>query len=421
MNPQSSGTYLLLGQLYQDTGKISKAEAAFRKAIALTMDPASNGYEVEQAHFWLGRLLIQNGSSAEGRRELDVSRNLLYLKEQQVVSRLSGSAILQIPLAKTHEASPQELAAEKGLEMQAAPVIASSYDNLGVNAAKAGDYDSASAYFEHAARWNPDLRGVDENWSRAAFAARHYDKAVEPLSRILTRIPANVDVRSMLGLSLCISGQYAKALEVLRPIEANLEANPQLTMAYAGSMAIAGDSSQGLARLKKLEEADPAVALVHYLIGEAYATQGDYAQSAAELRVVLSLEPSNAEAENALALADLALGQKEEALQLLSQLAASGSTDGEVFSRLAQAQIELGSANAAIDSLKAAIRLNPMDAAYHQALAEAYRKNAQPDEADREARQSETLQAQAESNRQSGSAAAESGNHTNHNSKKQSN
>jgi Tfp pilus assembly protein PilF len=59
-------------------------------------------------------------------------------------------------------------------------------------------------------------------------------------------------------------------------------------------------------------------------------------------------------------------------------------------------QLELASPQAAVGSLKTAIKLNPLVAAYHQELAEAYRKNAQPEEAEREDRQSESLKAQGE-------------------------
>jgi tetratricopeptide (TPR) repeat protein len=421
VSPQSAGTYLVLGQLYRETGRIPQAEAAFRKAIELTLDPASNGYEVEQAHFWLGRLLIQNGSPDEGRREMDISRNLLYLKELRVEARLSGSAILQIPLSKTHQASAQQFATEEEFEKQAAPVIASSYDNLGVNAANAGDFANASSYFQQAAQWNPSLRNVDRNWGRAAVAARKYSQAVEPLSRVLAQNPAETDIRSMLGLSLCMTRDYAKALEVLQPIEENLGANPQLAMAYAGAMAMAGDASQGLARLKSLEEAAPGAAMVHYLTGEAYASKQHYTQAAAELQVALSLEPSNVNVENALALADVALGKKADALQLLSQVAKSGSADGETYRRLAKLQIELGSTGDAIGSLQSAVRLNPMDAACHAELAEAYRQNAQPEEAEREARRSQMLQAESGSARQSGSSKAESGSPSGDAAKTQSN
>jgi tetratricopeptide (TPR) repeat protein len=412
LNPQSAGTYLILGQLFRDIGKNPEAIAAFRKAIALTLDPSKNNYEVEQAHFWLGRLMIQSGSTAEGHHEMDISQNLLYQKEQLLESRQSGSAIPPAPLDKTHEADPGDLAAQKAFEKQTGPLIASSYDNLGVNAANAGEFANAAGYFAKAAQWNPGLGDIDKNWGRAAFAAREYAQAVGPLSRTLALHPDNADVRSMTGLSLYMIHDYTQTLRVLEPMEANLGANPLLTIAYAGSMAIAGDYSQGLARLNALEEAHPDAAILHCLLGEAYANQKLYDQSANELQIALKLDPSSAESKNALALTDVALGRKTEALQLLSELAEAGSTDGEVYYRLGRLQSELGSAKAAVGNLETAIRLDPMNAAYHQELADAYRRNAQPDDADREARQSATLQAQNEFNHPSGNSHSGSGSHS---------
>jgi tetratricopeptide (TPR) repeat protein len=400
-NKQSASPYLILGQVYKETGRIPEAEAVFRKAIALTLDPSKNGYEVEQAHFWLGRLLIQGGNPAEGRKELDISRNLLYLKEQQVQSRLGGSTD-QAPLEKTHEAAPGDLAAEKIFERQAGPPMASSYDNLGVNAANAGEFANASGYFEHAAEWNPALKDVDRNWGRAAFAARDYEQAVKPLSRVIALHSDDPHVRAMLGLSLCMIHDYAQALQVLRPIESKSEANPELAIAYAGSMAMTEDYNEGMARLKSLEQANPDVALVHALLGLVYASKEDYGQSADELRIALRLDPSSMNAREALARTDVALGEKTEALQLLSQIAETGSKDGGIYFRLAQLQIDAGSTRAAVENMETAIHLNPMDASYHQELAEAYRRNAQPEEAEREVQHWETLQAQSEFNQQSG-------------------
>jgi superkiller protein 3 len=392
-NQSDAGAYLVLGKLYKETGRFAEAKIAFRKSIVLTLDPSKNGYAVEQAYYWLGRLLMQGGSPVEGRKYLDVSRNLLYLKEQGVESRLAGNATLQAPLERTNAANPEDLSVQKAFEKQVGPLIASSFDNLGVNAANAGDYQDASSYFEQAAQWNPNLNGVDANWGRAAFFARDYSKAVGPLSRTIALHPADQHLRAMLGFSLCLVHEYAKAVPVFQLIESKLEANPELNIAYTGSMAMAGDSVGGLARLKSLEEANPGIPLVHSLLGEVYAANKNYAQAAEELRVSLRLDPSNAETKNKLALTDLALGDNAEAMQLFWELAESGSKDGEVYYRLARLQIDLGSPKVAIETLETAIELNPMNAAYHQELAEAYRKNAQPDEAERESRQSETLQA----------------------------
>jgi tetratricopeptide (TPR) repeat protein len=393
-NPQSAPTYLTLGQLYKEVGKAPEEERALRKSIALTLDPSTNNYEVEQAHYWLGRLLVERGDAAEGHKELDIARNLLYLKEQLVESRLSGSSLAQMSLEKTHAADPNKLAALKTFEKQSGPIIAGSYANLGANAANAGEFAHASSYFEQAANWNPALPGIDENWGRAAYAAREYVRAVGPLSRTLTLHPTDPRVRGMLGLSLCLVHDYTRAAQVLQPIAERVDAIPELTIAYTGSMAITSDSNQGLARLESLEQANPELPLAHYLLGQAYASKKQYSESADELRIALKLDPSSAEAKNALAVADLALGQQTDALQILSDLANSETQDGDVHYRLARLQIELGLAKDAVGNLETAIRLNPNVAAYHQELAEAYRKNAQPEEAEHEARQLETLQEQ---------------------------
>jgi tetratricopeptide (TPR) repeat protein len=391
LNQQSTATYLSLGQIYMETKKTADAEVSFRKAIALALDPSRNNYEVERAHFWLGRLLVQDGNTAEGRKELDASRDLLYLKEQKTQSRMGGDVLLLAPLEKTHEAEPGESAAEKTLEKQAGPVIASSYDNLGVNAANAGDFANASEFFAQAEHWNSALPGIDEYWSRAAFAANEYGKAVEPLGRMLELHPSDANVRVKLGLSLCTIHDYSQALHVLQPLAGSPDADRLIALASAGSMASTGDSTQALVQLKSLEQTGPDTALVHYMLGEVYAGTKQYAESADELRLALQLEPSSADTKNVLALTDLALGKKDEALQLLSELAESESDGGEIRYRLAKLQIELGSSQAAIDNLKTAIGFDPMNAAYHAELAEAYRKNAQPEDADRELRQSESL------------------------------
>jgi tetratricopeptide (TPR) repeat protein len=393
-NPASASTYLSLGELYKYVGRTPEAERALRKSIALTLDPSTNDYEVEQAHFWLGRLLMDSGNAAEGHKELDISRNLLFLKEQTVESRLAGNSLVQMSLETTHAADPNKLAALKTFERQSGPVIASGYANLGANAANAGEFANASSYFEQAAKWNPALPGIGENWGRAAFAAREYAKAVGPLTRTLALHPADAHVRGMLGLSLCLVHDYARTLQVLQPIEEKVNAIPELTIAYAGARAITSDSNEGLARLESLEQAHPELPLVHYLLGETHASRKQYSESAAELRIALKLDPSSAEAKNALVTADLALGGKADALQLLSDLAESETQDGGVHYRLAQLQIELGMAKDAIGNLETAIRLSPGNAAYHQELAEAYRQNAQPEEAEHEVRQLETLQEQ---------------------------
>jgi tetratricopeptide (TPR) repeat protein len=398
LNAKSVEVYLDLGTVYREKHEVPAAEAALRRAIAMAVNPSKNDYEIQQAHFWLGRLLIEDGQTAEGHKELDIARDQLYLRQQVLVSNMAGEESIELPAAKTHEAEAEDLAVLKSFEKNAGPIIASAYDNLGVHAATVGENAPASSYFEHAATWNPALLGIDSNWGRAAFAARKYGKAVGPLGRTLALHPTDEHIRGLLGLSLCLVRDYARAVQVFRPMEERAKMVPELSIAYVGSKAITSGSSEDLAQLKTLEEANENDALVHYLLGEAFSSKKQYSESADELKVALGLDPGSAEAKDALVKDYLALGQKTDAVELLSELAGSETEGGEFHYRLAELQIESGLAEAAIGNLEAAIRLSPRVVAYHQGLAEAFRKTAQPKAAEREALQSEVLQGQAGTN-----------------------
>jgi tetratricopeptide (TPR) repeat protein len=387
LDPRSTAAYALLGQLYSESGKNAEAEAALRKQIALTPVLAKNDYEVQRAHFCLGRLLVKDGKVAEGHKELDISRDLLYQKAQEVESRLRGNA-QQLQIEKTREASPDDLEQQKRIESQLGPMLASSYDNLAVHAAIGGDFSTAAHDFKRAAHWDSSIAGIDRKWGRAAFSTGDFSSAVAPLSRTLAANPEDETVRSMLGMSLFNTHDYAQAVRVLQPMEATLQSDASLHMAYVGSLAIDADSASGIASLQALETTQPESAEVHRLLGEAYASRKQYLLAAKELSAALRLDPSSAPAKHALALNDLALGDKADARKLLAELAKDGSKDPDVHYRLGCLQIESGSPNVAVESLKAAVRMNPGNPAYHLQLAEAYRQNEQPQEADLEVQKS---------------------------------
>jgi tetratricopeptide (TPR) repeat protein len=392
LDPLSTAAYALLGQLYTELGKIDDAEAAFRKQIAITMVPAKNEYEVERAHFCLGRLLMKTGKLAEGRKELDISRDLLIEKAQQAESRLHGNTVVKLQDGRTHEANPEDVEAQEKLESEAGKMIASSYDSLGVHAATAGDFGAAAGYFGRAAHWESKLENIDYKWGRAAFAAGDYSDAVGPLTRALALHPDDDYVRSMLGMSLFVIRDYAQTYLKLQPMEARLDVNTPVGLAYVGSMAIAGDYEKGMAQLKLLETGHPEVEEIHRLVGEAYERKKLYALAAEELRTALRLQPTSAAAKYELALNDLQLGEKADAQKLLSELAKSGSTDDAVYYRLGRLQLESGSIKAAVGNLEIAVKMNTGNAAYHRELAEAYRKGGQPRDAESELQKSALLE-----------------------------
>jgi len=198
LNPLDADNFAELGKLYMETQRPSDAEAAFRKAIALTVDPSRNNYAIERTHYRLGRLLLASGNTSEAESELELSEELLTKSNIQSGSTLSGEKVERSPLEKTRVATPGEVEELKSFAKQIGPLIAGSYNNLGVHAAMQDGFAKAARYFQLAAQWNPTLSGVDSNWGRAAFAAHECGQAIGPLQRALDAHPSDSEVRAML-------------------------------------------------------------------------------------------------------------------------------------------------------------------------------------------------------------------------------
>jgi tetratricopeptide (TPR) repeat protein len=199
LNPLDADNFDELGKLYLETQRPSEAEAALRKAIALTVDPARNNYAIQRAYYRLGQLLLINGNTSEGERDLKVSEELLAKSDIEYGSKLSGEHVEQSPLERTRVATPGEMEELKTFTKQTGPLIAASYNNLGVHAAMKNDFATAAGYFQAAAKWNPTLSGVDSNWGRAAFAAHECEKAIGPLHRAIATHPSDSELHAMLN------------------------------------------------------------------------------------------------------------------------------------------------------------------------------------------------------------------------------
>jgi tetratricopeptide (TPR) repeat protein len=394
LNPRNPDNFFLLGQVYTEMHKPLDAEKALRKAIAETPDPSRNHYDIQHAHYRLGRLLVESGQTEEGKKELQVAQELLMRSRLEDETKMAGKPVIEAVLSATPTAKPKEVTAEKAFEKQIGPLMAGCYNNLGGIAAIAGDYARAAHNFERAWYWNPSLKGIDGNWGRTAFAAQQYGQALGPLDRALHAHPEDAELRSMLGISQYETGSYAKAVKTLQPMAASLRKVPPRAFAYAQSMVKIGDFQNGLEWLRALVQADPGNVIFRRALGEGYASSGNYPKAEAELRTAITLDPVNTEAKDALALSLIALGQRVEAETLLAGLVAGGSQNAETYFRLGQLQLERGDAKSAVGSLETAAKMTPENKEIHENLVEAYRRNAQPEEAEREKALLETLQAQ---------------------------
>ena len=306
INPRDPDTLLSLGQLYVDTNRPADAEPVLRKAIALTADLSRNHYQVQRAHYLLGRVLLQTGHIDEAKAEMQTSTNLLRLatlenqgKSAGEIAAASAARSLSKPAAPQLDAQAQHEIDER--EQQLSPAIADSYNNLGAINAHDADYSAAVSAFEHAAEWNPALEGLDYNLGRAAYSAKDYTAAIPPLTRYLQQNPNDVWFRSALGVSLFMTGKYQASVDTLRPMEAGLESAPPLATIYAAGLVETGNLAQGIARLQRLEAAEPDKPELHRMLGKAYLSAGDSARAEEELRAALRLDPTDTDSRQRLA------------------------------------------------------------------------------------------------------------------------
>ncbi len=349
LDPTDPDGFFYLGQFYADSHQLPQAEAALRQSITLTKDVSRNAYQVQKAHYLLGRLLMQSGSVDEGKQEIATSQSLLQQNLQHARSQLSDylqtstaahdANAQSLPMPMTVDDRPTDPEAARqtdALEKQLAPAIADSYNNLGAIAGSKGNYRVALQYFDQAAEWNPTLPGLDINWGRAAYSAGAFAQAIGPLSHYLQTHPDDETIRTELGLSQFSTQHYAAALQTLEPLEGKGSEAPQLQFAYAESLVQTGDTHNGILKLQVLENASPNVAALHRALGGAYAIEKS-PTAKEEFETAIRLAPS----------------------------------DPEAYILLARLQLSQGEVRAAVTNLEAASKLQPQDAALQNELAAA--------------------------------------------------
>jgi tetratricopeptide (TPR) repeat protein len=375
LNPSSDDTFLMLGNLYGEMGRSADEEAALRKAIQVCTDPSRNHYQIRGAHYQLGLLLIQQGKTEEGKKEMQISQDLLLQNRKLDEANLTGKSILRFPYPKKDTITDPIAAAElKQFEQRVGPAIADSFNNLGDIEAQNKDYESASGYFGQAAQWNPTMDGLDYNWGRAAFGAKDYHQAVICLTRYMQAHPEDTRPRVPLGMSQFLLSDYGDAVNTLSPLGAQLDAVPLLAYAYAESLVKTGDTERGIDQLQHLEEAHPDFAVVPAALGEAFASQKEYPKAELQLRAALHINPNDRAAKYDLALTLIALNRQDEAQALLTDLAQLKADNPAIYYQLGKLQLDHADITSAIINLEAASKLAPKDDAIRLELAEAYRR-----------------------------------------------
>jgi len=365
LNPRNPDAFLYLGQMYFDINRPDEAKDALLQAVQLTTDVTRNRYQIQKAHFLLGRILMQENRQDEAHAEMQIARSLANKTLAKDKSQLAGllpsltaadepQGVPANPAVPTqsipHDADPGADVGPSVLEKQMSPVIADSYNNLGAITATGNDYVNALKYFKRAAQWNPTLDGLDSNLGHAAFMASSFSEAIAPLSRYLGAHPDDSGIRAALGISQFMTHDYKDCVGTLQPVEAKLSSIRQVQYVYADSLVKTGQISSGVEHLEALEKSQPEVADIHSALGDAYERKGERQKAIGELQTAIRLN----------------------------------ANDPETHDNLGKAELQAGDAASAVPELESAVRLQPSNPKFHQDLAGAYKLALRPADAAKE-------------------------------------
>ncbi|HEY5380873.1 MAG TPA: tetratricopeptide repeat protein [Acidobacteriaceae bacterium] len=378
LRSQDPDAYLYLGQVYFNTSRLTEAESAFRQCIHLTKDVSRNRYQVQQAHYLLGRILMKKGQQDAAHAEMVIAREQANKTLTQDKSKLealtdtsnsrdiqsSGEESATSPSLVSKRANPLILRKVEALKEQLRVSVADAYNNLGVIDSTNSDYSHAITYFETAAIWNPSLHGLDYNWGRAAFAGSQYAEAIMPVSRYLKSQPDDTGARSVLAISQFMTGDYHGCIETLQSVIGRSGLAPQAEYAYAESMVRTGQVRPGIDRLEALEKSHPEIPDVYRALGEALDSQGMQSKALEELRAAIRISPS----------------------------------DADSHYDLGRVELESKDAVTAVSELEAAVRLSPSTLKFHRELADAYAAARRPEDARKELETCDVLKRSVQNN-----------------------
>jgi tetratricopeptide (TPR) repeat protein len=291
-----------------------------------------------------------------------------------------------------------------------------------------GKFAEAIESLNALAKSAPDLKGLARELGIAYYRKGDYVNAVLNFQRSLKENPDDGEATQLTGLSLYLAGKPAEAIPYLEKVQswypsANVDASyilgvsyiqtksyPQARAAFAKMFGVPTDSAASylftarmLLRLdfgpvaeeygKKAVELDPRLPLAHFLLGELYLYQSKIPDAIAQFEQELRINPGHAASFYKLADAYSRVQKFDDAEKLLQRSIWLDPTATGPYVLMGKVLQKKGEPALAVRSLQRAIAMDPNNAIPHHLLGQAYRDLGRTEEAERELKIAEQLQA----------------------------
>lgn len=420
--PTNPDPYFHLSQALLATRKYTEAIAALRKSIALNPSLGHNNYQVATAHYRLGQALLKTGQHEAAQQELQVAADLksksfkldkekndLYLNaatQTEQKGKFPEMVSAEGVIAESNSPDARTTTELKSGEAYYSEVIATAHNEIGLLLADRGDFKAATEQFGLAARWNPQLQGLNFNWGLAAFKAEQYKEAISPLENELNARPTNAQAKQLLGLSYFMLENYAKTSELLADVIAAGSGNvgvyytlalalikegksekadqviqqmvaiggntPQLHILFGQAYDEQGLTGKALEELQLALKLDSKTPMVHYYSGLIYIKAGKFDEAAREFDSELALNPNDVTAKYHLAFVLLANQKIERGIKVMKEVIQLKPDYAEAHYELGKVLLQQGAVREAVEQLEIAARLKPVESYVHYQLGRAY-------------------------------------------------
>ncbi len=421
IQPSNPDPYFHQGQAYQSQGRHQQAIEVLRKSIALNPQLTHNDYQVTSAHYRLGQSLVKVGQTDEGNKELELAAQLksesFKKDEERATAYLNAKSLRENDstapaitsaegiIARSNPLDEKTRQAFNASEAYYAKVVAGAHNNLGMLQAQREDFRGAVGEFASAAKWDPELEGLNFNWGLASFKAEQFQGAIPPLEKELSLHAANIAASQLLGMSYFMVENYARASEQLSTVLANkpgesglyyplaislmkqgkkgdadrvikqmLERgnSPQVHLLLSQAFYDQGDTTKALDELKSALALDNKTPLAHYHSGLIYLKLGQLDRAVQEFESELVVNPKDVRTRYHLAFVLLANQKSEQGIKLMREVIQLKPDYAEAHYELGKALLQQGQIQAAVDYLEVAIKLKPEESFIRYQLGRAY-------------------------------------------------
>jgi tetratricopeptide (TPR) repeat protein len=291
-----------------------------------------------------------------------------------------------------------------------------------------GKFPEAIAALEELRKSKPEMEGLSRELGIAYYRKGDYANAVENLRRAILENAHDSEATQLIGLSLYLAGKPGEAIPYLEKVQswypsANVDAAyilgvayiqtknyPQARVAFARMFGVPAESAASYlftARMllrqdfapvaeeygQKAIALDAKLPLAHFLLGELYLYESKIPEAIAQLQQELAINPGHAASYYKLADAYSRVQKYDEAEKLLQRSIWLDATATGPYILMGKVLQKKGEPALAVRSLQRAISMDPSNAIPHHLLGQAYRDLGRTEDAERELKLAEQLQA----------------------------